>query len=95
MPKLIVASAERHHERRDVEHRDADAVDDADEGAGADAGEDAQGQVRARLRQGGRRGAAPWSARVTTEVMATILPTERSKPPVSSASICPMATMAR
>ena len=32
---------------------------------------------------------------VTTEVMATILPTERSKPPVSSASICPMATMAR
>jgi hypothetical protein len=37
--------AERHHERRDVEHRDADAVDDADKGAGADAGEDAQGQV--------------------------------------------------
>ena len=32
---------------------------------------------------------------VITEVMATILPTERSKPPVSSASIWPMATMAR
>ena len=28
-----------------------------------------------------------------TEVMATILPTERSKPPVSSASIWPIATM--
>ena len=44
-------------------------------------------------------GWAAWSgamvSAVITEVMATILPTERSKPPVSSASICPMATMAR
>ena len=32
---------------------------------------------------------------VMTEVMATILPTERSKPPVSNASICPIETMAR
>jgi hypothetical protein len=30
-----------------------------------------------------------------TEVTARIVPTERSNPPVSSASICPIATMVR
>jgi hypothetical protein len=31
----------------------------------------------------------------TIEVTANIVPTERSKPPVSRANICPMATMVR
>ena len=31
----------------------------------------------------------------TTEVIASMVPTERSKPPVSSANICPIETMIR
>ena len=39
--------------------------------------------------------AAAMAVAPTTEVIASVVPTERSKPPVSSANICPIETMAR